>query len=101
MSKSTRVVLGLALALASGTLAFTGAANAQAQSGFGYVASGENAGGSIAERGARNLGPQAGKAFAYAGSAQVDNGAYTDPSPFVRQELRREHINLGHSNSVR
>ena len=104
MSKSTRIALGLVLALASGTFAFTGAANAQAQSWtYGYVASGEYAGGSNLERAAQNRASQVnpGQAFASTGSAQVDNGAYTDPSPYVRSSLRREHLWLGHPNSVR
>ncbi len=47
MSKSnTRVVLGLALAVASGALIFAGSASAQSL----YFASGENAGGSVTER---------------------------------------------------
>ena len=85
MSKSnTRVVLGLALALAlaSGAFAFTGAANAQAQSAYGYVASGENAGGSVLERAAQNGVPQAvaGQAFAFSPSANIQTGVYSDPS---------------------
>ena len=80
MSKSnTRVVLGLALALAlaSGAFAFTGAANAQAQSAYGYVASGENAGGSVLERAAQNGVPQAvaGQAFAFSPSANIQTGS--------------------------
>lgn len=49
MSKSnTRAVLGFAFALASGALIFAGPASAQSL----YVASGENAGGSVTERAA-------------------------------------------------
>lgn len=51
MSKSnTRVILGLALTLAGGALIFAGPASAQSL--YGYVANGENAGGSVAERAA-------------------------------------------------
>ena len=104
MSKSgTRIILSFALALASGAFAFTGAANAQAQSALGYVASGENAGGSSFERGAQNRAPQAvaGQAFAFSPSADINNGAYTDPSPNVRASLKREHDWLSHPNAVR
>ena len=55
MSKSnTRAVLGVALAVASGVLIFAGPASAQSL----YVASGENAGGSITERAALNSAAQ-------------------------------------------
>lgn len=55
MSKSnTRAVLGFAFALASGVLIFAGPASAQSL----YVASGENAGGSVAERAALANGVQ-------------------------------------------
>ena len=105
MSKSgTRIILSLALALASGAFAFTGAANAQAaQYDYSYVASGENAGGSVLERGAQNLARQAvaGQAFAFSPSVNVNNGAYTDPSRNVRQSLEREHLWLSHPNAVR
>jgi hypothetical protein len=104
MSKSgTRIILSFALALASGAFAFTGAANAQAQSALGYVASGENAGGSAFERGAQNLTRQAeaGQAFAFSPSATIQNGAYTDPSRNVRSSLEREHMVLSHPYAVR
>jgi len=107
MSKSnTRIILSFALALASGAFAFTGAANAQAQSALGYVASGENAGGSSFERGAENLARQAGadKAFAFspsAKSANIQDGAYTDPSRNVRASLERDHLYLSHPYAVR
>ncbi len=104
MSKSgTRIILSFALALASGAFAFTGAANAQAQSPYGYVASGENAGGSVLERGAQNLTRQAvaGQAFAFSPSANIQDGAYTDPSRNVRSSLEREHMVLSHPYAVR
>ena len=104
MSKSgTRIILSFALALASGAFAFTGAANAQAQSALGYVASGENAGGSVLERAAQNRAPQevAGQAFAFSPSANIQKGAYTDPSSNVRASLEREHMVLSHPYAVR
>ena len=104
MSKSgTRIILSFALALASGAFAFTGAANAQAQSALGYVASGENAGGSAFERGAQNLVRRAvaGQAFAFSPSANIQDGAYTDPSRNVRSSFERDHLYLSHPYAVR
>jgi hypothetical protein len=40
-------------------------------------------------------------ANAQAASADITNGAYTDPTPYVRQSLTQEHMYLGHSNAVR
>lgn len=100
MSKSnTRAVLGFALAVASGALIFTSPASAQSL----YVASGENAGGSALERGVQNLTRQAvaGQAVAFSPSANVQSGAYTDPSSNVRASLEREHMVLSHPYAVR
>ena len=58
LKSNTRVVLGFALALASGALIFAGTANAQ-------------------------------------------TGAYTDPSRNVRSSLEREHMVLSHPDAVR
>ena len=38
---------------------------------------------------------------ALAASADINNGAYTDPSASVRQGLAKEHLYLGHPNAVR
>ena len=100
MKKTLLAASALALTLAGAVPALTGAANAQ--SPYGYVATGENAGGSVTERAALNRSPivNAGGALASAASADIDNGAYTDPAPYVRQSLRQEHMYLGHPNAV-
>jgi hypothetical protein len=83
-------ILGLTVAFASGMLAFTGVTNAQA--------TGENSGGSVVERATPQAVP--GTVFAYSPSANIQNGAYTDPSRDVRSSLAREHLVLGHPYAV-
>ena len=100
MKRTLLAASALALTLV-GAPGLTGVANAQ--SAYGYVASGENAGGSVTERAALNRAPlvTAGVALASAAPVDVNNGAYTDPTPYVRQSLTQEHMYLGHSNAVR
>ena len=40
-------------------------------------------------------------ANAQAASADINNGAYTDPTRSVRQSLAQEHMYLGHPNAVK
>jgi len=101
MKKTVLAASAFALTLVGAASGLTGVANAQ--SAYGYVASGENAGGSVTERAALNRAPlvTAGVALASAAPVDVNNGAYTDPTPYVRQSLTQEHMYLGHPNAVR
>lgn len=41
-----------------------------------------------------------GAALSFAGPVSAQTGAYTDPSPYVRQSLQREHMVLSHPDAV-
>src|SRR3974390_40621 len=75
-------------------------APAHAQCLIGYPPPGEDAGGSVAERAALNNAPAL-TIPTFSPSADIQNGAYTDPSLYVRQGLAKEHMYLSHAYAVR
>jgi hypothetical protein len=84
MERTVLSVTGFALALLSAASVLS--APAHAQSLIGYTATGEDAGGSVVERAALNNAPAL-TIPTFSPSADIQNGAYTDPSLYVRQGL--------------